>query len=73
MRRHAINAAQADLKRFQDALAKVESECKRIEKEYRELGTHLYEVMHCVSPKLTGSLRRASLDLTRSLAEMRKP
>lgn len=73
MRRNKVMVVQSDLKRFQEALIKVESECKRIEKEYKDCNSDLYEVMHCVSPTLTGALRRASLDLTRSLAEMRKP
>lgn len=32
--------------------------------------THVY---HKDFPKLTGAVRRASMDLTRSLAEMRRP
>jgi hypothetical protein len=55
------------------ALRTIEDECRRIQKSYAEAGTDIYEVMHCVSPKYTGALRRASLDLTRALAEMRKP
>jgi hypothetical protein len=31
------------------------------------------ELLHYCSPKLTGALRRQSLELTRALAELRKP
>jgi hypothetical protein len=30
------------------------------------------DAVRCVSPKISGALRRQSLELTRSLAEMRK-
>ncbi len=38
-----------------------------------ETYTHAGGTFHATAPKESGALRRASMDLTRSLAHMRKP
>lgn len=54
----------------------VEQEIKRFERTVRNLDDdmrlHSYKYL-TDSPKQTGAIRRASMDLTRALAEMRKP
>jgi hypothetical protein len=59
MNTNTIKTAEAEAKRFLAAVAKVKS-----------LGVEssLYSY-----PKETGAMRRASMDLTRALSEMRRP
>jgi len=65
MRKENITSAKAEAKRF---LARV-SEWENAQGTYEAHG-HTFD-NH--TPKQCGSLRRASMDLTRALAEMRKP
>ena len=65
MRKENITAAKAEAKRF---LARV-TEWEKAQGTYE---AHGY-TFHNHTPKQCGSLRRASMDLTRALAEMRKP
>ena len=58
MRRQAIIAAALEARRFLEKVQAYEDNAP----SYEFVGT-----------KETGALRRASMDLTRSLAEMRKP
>lgn len=61
MNRAKINAAVLEAKRFLSRHKEYESAIKTLN-GYSYIGT-----------KESGALRRASMDLTRSLAEMRKP
>ena len=65
MRKENITTAKAEAKRF---LARV-SEWEKAQSTYEAYG----HTFHNHTPKQSGSLRRASMDLTRALAEMRKP
>jgi hypothetical protein len=65
MRKENITAAKAEAKRF---LARV-TEWEKAQGSYEVCG----HTFHNHTPKQCGSLRRASMDLTRALAEMRKP
>jgi len=67
MRKENIKKAVADAKRFILLAQELEGAIK--DSAYKNGGETFY--MGC--PKESGALRRASLDLTRSLAEMRKP
>jgi hypothetical protein len=62
MRKENITAAKAEAKRFLARLAVLEGA------QGKEGKWHSWE-----APKERGALRRASMDLTRALAEMRKP
>lgn len=64
-----IACAEAEAKRFLTALA-----AYRQGSTYRTYGADTPRAMTFtdVSPKLSGSLRRASLDLTRALSAMRQ-
>jgi hypothetical protein len=64
MRKENITAAKAEAKRF---LARV-SEWEKVQGTYVAYG----HTFHNDTPKQSGALRRASMDLTRALAEMRK-
>lgn len=64
-----INAAIAEAKRF---LERAEVYINNVETVRWSTGEHAGEY-ETVSPKYSGALRRASLDLTRSLADLRKP
>lgn len=59
-----------EVKRLMKELGKAISEMETEEKENRksEHGDYLYP-----SPKHRGAVRRKSMDLTRALADMRKP
>lgn len=59
MRKERINEAKQLAKRFMKAVAELES-------------ADIASKGYC-NPKQSGALRRASMDLTRALAEMRKP
>lgn len=59
-----LAAAITEAERF---LAKAETVARSPARQY---GT---ESHHQTSPKHTGAVRRASMDLTRALAELRKP
>jgi hypothetical protein len=61
MKLASINVAEAEARRFLDA---VEAHRARVAKG---------DVYEFVGFKESGALRRASLDLTRALSEMRKP
>ncbi|MCA3375677.1 MAG: hypothetical protein INF64_01005 [Roseomonas sp.] len=65
MKKETIATAKAEAKRF---LSRV-SEWENAQGTYK-VGEHTF---HTYTPKQGGALRRASLDLTRALAEMRKP
>lgn len=65
MKYDAIMVAKAEAKRLIDRI----EEWELSRKQY-EVSGHKYFVH---SPKESGALRRASMDLTRALAEMRKP
>jgi len=62
MRKENITTAKAEAKRFLARLADLERA------QGKEGKWHSWE-----APKERGALRRASMDLTRALAEMRKP
>lgn len=57
----SVKTAEVEAKRFLEAISKVE-------KSQPDAPSYGYN-----TSKETGALRRASLDLTRALAEMRKP
>lgn len=59
--KHAIDQAREFIRRAELAT-------KRTENMMRGC-----DAIHCVSPKISGALRRQSLELTRALAEMRQP
>lgn len=65
MRLDNIRSAVAEARRF---IQKAEA----FEAQYSEYlrGTRIY---HFNAPKESGAMRRASMDLTRALAQMRKP
>jgi hypothetical protein len=65
MKRDNIQAAAAEARRF---LAAVEALPKP--EPYESYGRTF---MHDSFPKQQGAIRRASMDLTRALAEMRRP
>mgnify|MGYP003630433704 CR=1 FL=1 len=65
MERHRINDAKEIAQRFIFAIEDMHEREKRDE--------HFRRMMGIVGFKETAAVRRASLDLTRSLAEMRKP
>lgn len=67
MKPEALKKAREELERFNTALTALEAEPVRTWQHQGE--THIWPP----SPKLTGAVRRASMDLTRALAEMRKP
>ena len=65
------------MKHYLDRIKEVRTEMRRLETRLYEL-----EVAHRISPATyglhhyriqTGAIRRASMDLTRSLAKLRKP
>jgi hypothetical protein len=62
MRKENVTAAKAEAKRFLARLADLERA------QGKEGKSRSWE-----APKERGALRRASMDLTRELAEMRKP
>jgi hypothetical protein len=64
MQTNEIKKAISEAKRFINAA----EQC--IEARKQSVGGHIFYVN---SPKESGSVRRASMDLTRQLAEMRRP
>jgi hypothetical protein len=70
VRRAALARARLEAKRFRAAANKVTDADNSLEPAESKHGEH---VSMYVSPKDTGALRRASMDLTRALAELRKP
>lgn len=67
MRKEEIKLAVKEAKRF----IKAAELCLEARKPYRVDGVDFE--FHETAPKQSGALRRASMDLTRQLAEMRKP
>lgn len=67
MKPEALKKAREELDRFSAALTALETAPPNI---WEHQGQKL---VYPPSPKLTGAVRRASMDLTRALAEMRKP
>lgn len=67
MKPEALKKAHEELERFNTALTALEAEPVRTWDFKGE------KIPYRPSPKLTGAVRRASMDLTRALAEMRKP
>lgn len=65
MKSEAITEAERLARRF--------LECAKDERKARFTYERNGYTFHSTSPKHTGALRRASMDLTRALAEMRKP
>lgn len=61
MRDDAIRAAKGEAKRFLKAVEAFEAAERNKQEDWHS------------SPKESGAMRRASMDLTRALAEMRKP
>lgn len=65
MKTEQINAAIKEAERF----IKAAKACIAARKQTYTVGDHTF---HLSAPKESGSARRASMDLTRALAEMRK-
>ena len=66
MNRDRIEKAKAEARRFLEAIENAEDTCP----VYNRYAGHISFI---VGTKATGAIRRTSLDLTRALAEMRKP
>lgn len=62
MNRESLRLAIAEAHRFVDRANKLEE----------LLQSQIHDKYHSLKPKECGSVRRASMDLTRALAEMRK-
>ena len=67
MKPEALKKAREELDRFNAALTALETTPARTWDFKGE------KIPYRPSPKLTGAVRRASMDLTRALAELRKP
>ena len=72
-----VTRVEAEARRFLVALdgLRAEHEAQRKAKEADPKGRHgtYYSPEDIWAPRVTGALKRASMDLTRSLADMRKP
>ncbi len=66
MKTDNIKAAVIEARRF----IRTAEACIEARKATYEMGGHTYPVS---TPKESGATRRASMDLTRALADMRKP
>jgi hypothetical protein len=76
MRREPVKKAYDEAKRFialAQELLNEDSAVKAREAKRKEEDRYGWEHSPLTGSKLSGSTRRASLDLTRALAEMRKP
>ena len=62
-----LHVVKQEIERF---LEKEADLVKAVEESKYEYGGQIFE---CSCPKESGALRRASMDLTRALAEFRKP
>lgn len=67
MRKETVTAAEAEARRFLAAVKAWKTATSEVTYEH---DGHKY---YSHAPKQSGTMRRASLDLTRALAEMRKP
>lgn len=72
MRRGSIDHARKEAERFLDRLTELQAAHDKHRTMQRNPGFE-WEPDPLDGSKLSGSVRRASLDLTRALAEMRKP
>jgi len=71
MKYEAVMRAKSEALRFLERVEEYEATAQVNEVAAASRGGALFIVD--VSPKITGALRRASMDLTRALAEMRRP
>lgn len=55
-----------------ESIAKVRSECQRVLAAIKAVDAHENQFQFFVGTKESGALKRASMDLTRALAEMRR-
>lgn len=67
-----IDVAAAEAKRFLRAVEKLKKAKLESHEQYKKFSKHS-TVANANCPKEQGSVRRASMDLTRSLADMRRP
>lgn len=67
MTKKDLETAIAECERFLERAR----ELKRFKPEPYTVGSHVFRTQP--SPKLTASVRRSSMDLSRALAELRKP
>ena len=71
MRKSAIDSAVTEAKRFLDSVKVYRQAIKNPDGFYTYEG--IVTQTYPSAPKESGAMRRSSLDLTRALAEMRKP
>lgn len=72
MNLNQIDVAVAEAKRFLRTVEKLKKAKIESHERYKKYSQHS-TVANAFCPKEQGSVRRASLDLTRALAEMRRP
>lgn len=66
MKKIDLGAAVFEAHKFIDA-------CTKLREAFTDRGGHQDQTYYDACPKQQGAVRRASMDLTRALAELRKP